>query len=127
MKSRSFTVIAFCATTAFAQLATDAPELLIPVAGSTPGANGTFFKSDITLGNFADHSQAVRLTWLPQGATATSTTTITLVPHSFIRSDDFVHDYLSQSGVGAILVTGVTAGAGLDPAAQLYATSRIWS
>ena len=126
MKSLSIVLVALCATSAFSQLPQSAPELLIPVAGSTPGANGTFFKSDITLGNFADHAQAVRLTWLSQGATATYSTTINLNPHSFIRSDDFVHDFLGQSGLGAILITGIT-GLGLDNAAQLYATSRIWS
>jgi hypothetical protein len=103
-----------------------APELLIPAAGSTPGVNGTFFKSDITLGNFADRAQAVRLTWLPQGATATYSTTITLGARSFIRSSDFVHDYLGQSGLGAILVTGVN-GFGADATASLYVASRIWS
>ena len=135
MKSISVLVIAFCATAVFSQqLRNDnvvqpllsAPELLIPAAGSTPGANGTFFKSDITLGNFAERAQAVRLTWLPQGATATYSTTINLGARSFIRSADFVHDYLGQSGLGAILVTGVN-GFGADPTASLYVASRIWS
>ena len=126
VKSLSIVLVALCATSAFCQLPQSAAELLIPAAGSTPGANGTFFKSDITVGNFADHGQAVRLTWLSQGATATYSTTINLNPHSFIRSDDFVHDFLGQSGLGAILITGIN-GFGLDSAAQLYATSRIWS
>jgi hypothetical protein len=135
VKSLSIFVTAFCAVAAFSQqlhndnvvqLLSSAPELLIPAAGSTPGANGTFFKSDITLGNFADHSQAIRLTWLSQGASATYSTTITLGARSFIRSPDFVHDFLGQSGLGAILVTGVN-GFGLDPTASLYVASRIWS
>jgi hypothetical protein len=126
MKSSLLVITVFCATSAFSQLSQSAPELLIPVAGSTPGANGMFFKSDITLGNFAERSQAIRLTWLPQGATATYSTTITLGARSFIRSADFVHDYLGQSGLGAILVTGVN-GFGLDPTASLYVASRIWT
>ncbi|MDQ6803042.1 MAG: hypothetical protein M3041_19745 [Acidobacteriota bacterium] len=135
MKSLFIVVTAFWATAVFSQqLRNDnvvqqrssAPELLIPAAGSTPGANGTFFKSDITLGNFADHAQAVRMVWLPQGVSATYSTTITLGARAFIRSADFVHDYLGQSGLGAILVTGVN-GFGLDPAASLYVASRIWS
>jgi hypothetical protein len=126
MKSSAVVIALFCAKALFSQPVASAPELLIPVAGSTPGANGTFFKSDITLGNFADHAQAVRVTWLPQGATATYSTTITLGARSFIRSADFVHDYLGQSGLGAILVTGVN-GFGLDNTATLYAASRIWS
>ena len=126
MKSLSIIISLLCATAAFSQPVASGPELLIPAAGSTPGANGTFFKSDITLGNFADRAQAVRLTWLPQGVTATYSTTINLNARSFIRSDDFVHDYLGQSGLGAILVTGVN-GFGLDPTASLYVASRIWS
>lgn len=126
MKSLSIIAIAFCAATGFSQPVASAPELLIPVAGSTPGANGTFFKSDITLGNFAQRAQMVRLTWLPQGATATYSTTITLNARSFIRSADFVHDYLGQSGLGAIIVTGVN-GFGLDQTASLYVASRVWT
>ncbi|MGZ8797181.1 MAG: hypothetical protein ACXW2F_07530, partial [Thermoanaerobaculia bacterium] len=34
-----------------------APQILIPAAGSTAGANGTFFRSDITLINFGDVPQ----------------------------------------------------------------------
>jgi hypothetical protein len=126
LKSLLIVIVTFCATSAFSQQPVSAPELLIPAAGSTPGANGTFFKSDITVGNFAERTQAVRLTWLPQGATATYSTTINLGPRSFIRSDDFVHDFLGQSGLGAIVVTGVN-GFGLDQTAQLYAASRIWT
>src|SRR5438094_10000862 len=103
MKSLSV-VFLLCATATFGQ---SAPQLLIPVAGSTPGANGTFFKSDITLGNFAARPQTVRLQWLPQGVSSTFSTTIMLGALSFIRSDDFVHDHLGQSGLGAILVTGL--------------------
>lgn len=136
MKSLSMIVTTFWAIAAFsqplqnnnvAQLLSSAPQLLIPVAGSTPGANGTFFKSDITLGNFAARPQTVRLQWLPQGVSSTFSTTIMLGALSFIRSDDFVHDHLGQSGLGAILVTGITSGGDVDPTASLYVASRIWS
>jgi len=129
-------VTTFCAIAAFSQQLQDnnvvqllpsAPQLLIPVAGSTPGANGTFFKSDITLGNFAAHPETVRLQWLPQWVSSTFSTTTTLEALSFIRSSDFVHDYLGQSGLGAILVTGITSSGDVDPNASLYVASRIWS
>src|SRR2546430_7223572 len=93
MKSLSV-VFLLCATATFGQ---SAPELLIPAAGSTPGANGTFFKSDIMLGNFAGRAQAVRLTWLPQGVAATYSTPITPGAARFIRSSDFVPHYLRPS------------------------------
>jgi hypothetical protein len=136
VKSLSMIVTTFLATAAFSQQLqnnnvvqplSSAPQLLIPAAGSTPGANGTFFKSDITLGNFRPQSQTVRLQWLPQGVSSTFSTTITLGSLSFIRSGDFVHDYLGQSGLGAILVTGITTSGDADPNASLYVASRIWS
>src|SRR5437867_12482271 len=127
VKSLSMIVTTFWAIAAFsqplqnnnvAQLLSSAPQLL-----STPGANGTFFKSDITLGNFAARPQTVRLQWLPQGVSSTFSTTIMLGALSFIRSDDFVHDHLGQSGLGAILVTGITSGGDVDPTASLYVAS----
>lgn len=104
-----------------------APQLLIPAAGSTPGANGTFFRSDILLGNFATHEQNVRLQWLPQGRSATASMTINLRALAALRSEDFVREILAQSGLGAILITGVTSAGDPDPTAALYVQSRIWT
>jgi hypothetical protein len=121
---KPFPILAFLiCSTAFAS----APELLIPAAGSTPGVNGTFFRSDITIGNFATHDQIVRLRWLPQGVSSTFSMTMTLRGRSGVRSEDFVTEILGQSGLGAILITGVTSSGGLDPTADLYAQSRIWT
>jgi hypothetical protein len=135
MKSIVF-IANFCAAAIFGQPlqntsvvvpVSSAPQLLIPVAGSTPGANGTFFRSDITIGNFATHDQTVRLQWLPQGTSSTSSTTINLRALSGIRSEDFVRENLGQSGLGAILVTGITSSGDVDSTAALYVASRIWS
>ncbi|HKB80493.1 MAG TPA: hypothetical protein VKH35_12340 [Thermoanaerobaculia bacterium] len=104
-----------------------AAQVLIPAAGSTPGNNGTFYRSDITVINFASHDQAVTMQWLPQGGTETSTT-ITIPSQSGIRSADFVRDYLNQTGLGAILITGMTAANGVpDTNAELYVNARIWT
>jgi hypothetical protein len=104
-----------------------APQLLIPAAGSTPGANGTFFRSDISIANFNDREQFVRLQWLPQGASSTVSKTITLSNLGFTHSGDFVAEVLGQTGLGAILVTGVTASGDADPTAALYVQSQIWT
>lgn len=104
-----------------------APQLLIPAAGSVEGANGTFFHSDIALVNFATHDQIVRLEWLPEGATGASSTTITISAQNGFRSSDFVLQYLHQSGLGAIVITGVTSTGALDSTAALFASSRIWT
>src|SRR5207245_8030386 len=116
--SLSILVTILCATAAFAQQRQSdavvlplsaAAELLIPVAGSAPGVNGTFFRSDIAIINFASHDQMVKLRWLPQGGGAGSSTTIKISAQSGIRSADFVTNFLSQMGIGSIIVTGVTS------------------
>jgi hypothetical protein len=136
MKISLTLVTIFCATTAFAahlqtsavvQPISAAPQLLIPVAGSTPGANGTFFRSDIAMINFASHDQMVKLQWLPQGGGTVTSNTITISAQSGIRSADFVPNYLNQSGLGSILVTGVTSAGVADPTARLFISSRIWT
>jgi len=128
---RSFCAAAFLVcSTAFAgvvQPLQSAPQLLIPAAGSTPGVNGTFWRSDIAIANVNDRQQLVRLQWLPQGASSTFSKTITLEHLSFVRSNDFVAEILNQSGLGAILVSGVTSAGDPDPTAALYAQSRIWT
>ena len=101
-------------------------QLPVPVAGSTAGANGTFFRSDITIVNLGNHDETVVLDWLPRvGGTAT-TTTITIPKQSGVRSSDFVTEYLHQTGLGAIRITGVTS-EGVDVSAAFYVSSRIWS
>ena len=116
------------ASAAVVQPLTSAAQLLIPAAGSTPGANGTFFRSDITIVNLATHDQDIVLTWLPQGASATTSTLIHIATQRALRSSDFVREILAQQGVGAILLTAVTGdGTTLDSTAALYAQSRIWT
>lgn len=136
MKSSLIVVSIFLATAAFAAEPhsnsvvvplTAVSQFLIPAAGSTAGANGTFFHSDIAIINFASHDQIVKFQWLPQSGAAGSTTTLTIPAQSGIRSADFVATYLMQTGLGAILVTGMTGGGIPDSSALLYASSRIWT
>ena len=107
------------------------PEVLVPAAGSVQGANGTYFHSDMTLLNYTNRVQSVRLTWLPNPpATAAQFTpmVITVQPMSGIQSDDFVAEVMGiRSGLGAILITGVAANGMLDASARLYVTNRIWT
>lgn len=116
-------------TTGVVRTLPPSPQLLIPAAGSVAGANGTFFKSDINLVNFASHDQRVRMQWLPQnvGGASIAPVEITLAAGSGIVSNDFVGAFLQQSGLGSILITGITATGTVDATAQLYATARIWT
>ena len=104
-----------------------ASQVLIPAAGSAQGANGTFFKSDITIINLASHDQSVALQWLPQGVSNAGAVTITIPTHSGLRSSDFVHDYFNTTGLGSIIITGLTSTGTLDSTAALYVNSRIWT
>jgi hypothetical protein len=106
-----------------------ATAILIPAAGSVPGGNGTFFRSDLTLLNYRGSDQRVQLQWLPQGTPGSTVPPLflTITALSGINSEDFVATILHQSGLGAIVITGVTSSGATDPGAQLVATSRIWS
>jgi len=121
------------AAAAQAQLITEragTSQLLIAAAGSLMGANGTFFRSDITIVNYrSDADQVVRFQWLPQGVTGTTITPVdmTLNKLTGFNSEDFVTNVLNQSGLGAILVTAVTPNGQLDVTGKLHATARIWS
>jgi hypothetical protein len=104
-------------------------SLLIPAAGSVAGANGTFFRSDLTILNYRSSSQNVQFQWLPQGSSGSTVAPVimTMGPQSGINSEDFVATILHQTGLGAIVITGVTSAGAFDPSAQLVATSRIWT
>lgn len=108
---------------------TSAARILIPAAGNAPGANGTYFRSDIQLLNLRNATQRVQLFWLPQGSSGTGIGAVTmdLAPLSGFTSEDFVTNVMLRSGVGGIEVVGVTAGGQFDPEARLHVTSRIWS
>lgn len=108
---------------------TAASRILIPAAGSAPGANGTFFRSDIQVVNLRSVSQRVLMYWLPQGrnGAAIAPRAIDLAASSGFSSEDFVASVMLQEGVGAIEFVGVNSDGQFDPDAQLQVTSRIWT
>jgi len=133
MKKAGLALVAVLfAVTASAQLIvprSSAPQLLIPAAGSVQGANGTFFRSDITLINYRATSQLVRFRWLPENSPGSDLPPIdvTIAASSGIISEDFVTSILGLSGLGAILVTAINADGTLDTNGKLFATARIWT
>jgi hypothetical protein len=104
-----------------------ANQILIPAAGSVAGGNGTFFRSDVTIVNFTARAVTINVRWLPQPGGTPTSATLDIAASSGIRSSDFVHDYLNQSGLGAILLTPVTGTGSIDTGALLNVTSRIWT
>ena len=108
---------------------TSAQRIVIPIAGNTPGANGTYFRSDITVINFRAADQRVELRWLPLGTSGSGSApvTITVPAQSGFFSEDFVNNVMQQSGLGAIDIRGVDANGADDPNAALHAAARIWT
>jgi hypothetical protein len=108
---------------------TAAARILVPAAGNAPGANGTYFRSDIQVANLRNSAQRVLMYWLPQGSSgaAIAPLAIDLSASRGFSSEDFVTNVLAQTGVGSIEFVGVTADGQFDPAAQLHVASRIWT
>lgn len=104
-------------------------QILIPAGGAAAGVNGTFFRSDVSIVNLATHDQTVLAQWLPQpGLTVPPPVQLQIHALSGIRSADFVTTYLNQSGLGAIIITGVQSdGMSLDSTARLFVSARIWT
>ena len=125
-------------TSLFAQTSNDvvipraaAARVIVPVAGNTVGANGTFYRSDISVINLRNATQRIQIFWFPLGAQGSLApiATITLPPRQGTLSDqgDFVGEILRTTGLGGIELVGVTEQGVFDPDAQLHVTSRIWT
>jgi hypothetical protein len=107
-------------------------QVLIPVAGSVAGANGTYFRSDIRVTNLREVSQRVYLQWVPRNggpvpAGISSVTIVDIAPHQTLASDDFVREIMNRGDLGAIWVKALDAAGELDPAGRLNSTSRVWT
>jgi hypothetical protein len=123
-------------TTAFAQRTNDlivplagAPHILIPAAGDAAGANGTHFRSDISIINLRTTAQRVQLYWLPQGSSGSAIAPVTIdvgAQQGFL-SENFVATVMNQTGLGSIEIFGVRADNSFDPDARIYASARIWT
>jgi hypothetical protein len=100
-------VLAILATAAVAGVVAPvpgAPAVLIPVAGKAAGADGTYFRSDVTIANVRAADQRVELQWLPQGVArpGIAPIEITIAAQSSLRSDDFVQEYLHTRESGRL-------------------------
>jgi hypothetical protein len=104
-------------------------QILFASAGSVPGSGGTFFHSDISLFNYRDTAQTVRILFLKQGQNGNNAPVrnLTLPARTGVVSDDFIAEVLQDSGVGALLITAVTSSGTVDPGGLLYATERVWT
>jgi len=103
---------------------------LIPAAGSLAGNNGTFFRSDITIGNFNGTDQNVGVGFLRQGQDNSQVplTYFTVPANTVVSINDFVGTQLKTSGLGALIFIGYdSTGKNVDNNAFLDGFSRIWT
>lgn len=106
-----------------------APRVILPVAGNAQGANGTYYRSDVSVINLRAASQRIDLYWLPLGTAGSATPlgAITIPAQGGLASENFVGEIIGASGLGGVEFVGVTAEGIFDPAAQLHVTSRVWT
>ena len=104
-------------------------SFLFAAAGSVEGVGGTFFRSDVMIFNFRSTSQRIALAWMAQGVDNTDgpVVYITLDANAAAVLPDFVPATLGQTGLGAVLISGVTSTGDPDDQALLGGTSRIWT
>ena len=104
---------------------------LIPAAGSVQGANGVFFRSDVTFANYENLKRNIGVGFLVAGQDNTNEPLVhfTLDPQTVTTVNDFVGTGLNRSGLGALLVFSFdSAGAEVDDeAASIDGFSRIWT
>lgn len=102
---------------------------IFPAAGSVQGAEGTFFKSDVTIMNHRATDQRISVGWIAQGVNNSSRPLqhFNLTAGTPFALADFVTNALHESGLGAILVTGETSTDAVDQDATLDGFSRIYT
>jgi len=107
---------------------------LIPAAGNLPGGNGTYFRSDLSIGNFANTAQTIGVGWLATGSDNTTAPLqyFSIPANSVATYSDFVGQAppngLGKSGLGAILVISYNdAKTDVDQSGIIDGFSRIWT
>ncbi|HKS22694.1 MAG TPA: hypothetical protein VJZ76_07855 [Thermoanaerobaculia bacterium] len=106
-------------------------SFLIPAAGSVQGANGVFFRSDLTFANYEDAKRNIGVGFLVAGQDNTNEPLVhfTLDALSVTTVNDFVGTGLNRSGLGALVVFAFdSTGTELDDeATTIDGFSRIWT
>ena len=104
--------------------------LVFPIVGSTPGGNGTYFRSETTILNNLTRQQRVAVFYFPAGAGSCSAGTLkylTLDSYSWYVYPDVVANLFGTSGLGGMILFAVDAFGNPDSTASLDGFSRIWT
>lgn len=102
---------------------------IFPAAGSLAGANGTYFRSDVTLANRKSVDQRISIAWFARGVNngSSNVQSFILPANTTTIERDFVATVLGRSGLGSILVVARDAAGNIDQTANLDGFSRIWT
>jgi len=104
-------------------------SFVIPAAGNLAGANGTYFRSDLSIGNFANRDQLIGVAWLAANTDNTNENFLyyTIPANTIVAVQDYVGQTLKRSGLGAILVYAFVSNGVTDDNALIDGFSRIWT
>jgi hypothetical protein len=103
---------------------------IIPAAGNLQGNLGTYFRSDVSFGNFINSTQKIGVGWLVQGQDNSNAPLqyFTIPALTIAAMNDFVGTTLNKSGLGALLILAVdSTGNNVDLNAFIDGFSRIWT
>lgn len=106
-------------------------SVMIPVAGTVAGANGTRFQTDLTITNQTAGPGGILIDvyWLPRDVPGSGTPVkrLALAPWAVEFHEDFVTRTLNLSGLGAIVLRAVHDDGSPNLAARLDAFARVWT
>lgn len=106
-------------------------EVMIPVAGTVAGANGTRFQTDLTITNQTSGPGGILIDvyWLPRDlpGTGTPVTRLALPHHAVQFHEDFVTRTLNLSGLGAIILRAVHEDGSPNLGGRIDAFARVWT
>jgi hypothetical protein len=102
---------------------------LFPITGSVAGANGTFFRSDVTISNYRSITQNISVAFLVQGQDnrAGLLQRFTIPANTTAALNDFVGVTLQKSGLGAVMVFADDPLGSVDASGRIDGASRIWT
>lgn len=103
---------------------------IFPLIGNTPGANGTFFRSEATLLNNGSNSQRMRLFFFPAGAQTCNgipIRDIEIPAYNWYEYGDIIADVFGMNGLGSLGVIPIDAFGNFDSTAHIDATIRIFT
>lgn len=105
--------------------------VMIPVAGTVAGANGTRFQTDLTITNQTAGPGGILIDvyWLPRDLRGTGTPVkrLALAPWAVEFHEDFVTRTLNLSGLGAIVLRAVHEDGTPNLAGRIDAFARVWT